>query len=138
MVEFTVLGEAVAQGRPRAGKTRAGRTVLYDPAKSKNFKEYVKLVASQSAPKALLEGALKVRVVVYRETLKSFSNRKKELAESRLLRPVTKPDLDNHAKSVLDALNGVIYKDDSQIVDLTVSKYYSEKPRVEVRIEEVS
>ncbi len=138
MVEFTVLGEAVAQGRPRAGKTRTGRTVLYDPAKSKNFKEYVKLVASQNAPRTLLEGALKVRVVIYRETLKSFSKRKRELAESRLLRPITKPDLDNHAKSVLDALNGIIYKDDSQIVDLTVSKYYSEKPRVEVRIEEVS
>ncbi len=138
MIEFTVLGEAIAQGRPRAGKTWTGKTVIYDPSKSRNFKEYVKLVASQNAPRTLLEGALKVRVTVYRETLKSFSNRKKELAESRLLRPVTKPDLDNHAKSVLDALNGVIYKDDSQIVDLTVSKYYSEKPRVEVRIEEVS
>ena len=51
MVEFTVLGEAVVQGRPRAGKTWAGRTILYDPAKSKNFKEYVKLVASQNAGK---------------------------------------------------------------------------------------
>lgn len=136
-IEFTVLGEAVAQGRPRAGKTRTGRTVLYDPAKSRNFKEYVRLVASQNAPESLLTGPLRVRVIVYRETLKSFSKRKRELAESRLIRPITKPDLDNHAKSVLDSLNGIVYKDDSQIVDLTVSKYYSEKPRVEVRIEEV-
>ena len=138
MIEFTILGEPVAQGRPRAGKTRDGRTIMYDPSKSRNFKQYVKLVASQNAPKKLLEGPLRARIVIYRETLKSFSKRKKELAESKILRPTTKPDLDNHAKSVLDALNGIIYKDDSQIVDLSISKFYSQKPRVEVRIEEVS
>ncbi|WP_313429611.1 RusA family crossover junction endodeoxyribonuclease [Siminovitchia terrae] len=137
MVEFTVLGHAVAQGRPRAGKTFSGRTVLYDPSKSRSYKEHVRLVASQNAPASLLTGAIKVRLVIYRETLKSFSKRKRELAESGLLRPVTKPDLDNHAKSVLDACNGIIYKDDSQIVDLSVSKFYSENPRVEIRVEEM-
>lgn len=138
MIEFTVLGHAVAQGRPRAGKTRNGRTILYDPAKSRSYKEYVRLVASQNAPKSLLTGPLSVRMVIYRETLKSFSRRKKLLAEEGEVRPTTKPDLDNHAKSICDALNGIIYKDDSQIVDLSVSKFYSENPRVEIRIEEIA
>ena len=47
------------------------------------------------------------------------------------LRPIKKPDSDNLAKICLDALNGIAYPDDSQIVALTVNKYYSKEPRVE-------
>jgi Holliday junction resolvase RusA-like endonuclease len=135
MIQFTVLGEAVAQGRPRAGKTRTGRTVLYDPQKSRDYKKYVRLVASQHAPKELLDGPLAMRVKVYKPSLKSFSKKNKEAAEKGELRPITKPDLDNYIKGIKDACNKVIWKDDSQIVDLQVSKFYSEKPRVEVMIE---
>lgn len=54
-----------------------------------------------------------------------------------LHRPITKPDNSNYAKGIEDALNNVIYNDDSQIVDLVIRKFYSDKPRVEIRIEEV-
>ncbi|MCZ0853544.1 RusA family crossover junction endodeoxyribonuclease, partial [Brevibacillus laterosporus] len=67
----------------------------------------------------------------------SGSKRKKENAEKGRLRPVTKPDVDNYVKGVKDALNHLIYKDDSQVVDLKVSKFYSEEPRVEVIITEI-
>ncbi len=50
------------------------------------------------------------------------------------IRPTKTPDADNIAKSVLDALNKVAYKDDSCVVDLIVEKWYSENPRVEVYI----
>ena len=49
--------------------------------------------------------------------------------------PAKKPDIDNVVKAVLDALNGVAYRDDTQVVELHVRKSYSEKPRVEVSIE---
>ena len=53
-----------------------------------------------------------------------------------LMNPIKRPDADNIAKIVLDALNGIAYKDDSQIVDLSVPKRYSDKPRVEIFIEQ--
>lgn len=79
-------------------------------------------------------------VKVYRQMPKSVSNskKKKEKAEKGLLRPTTKPDVDNYVKGVKDALNHLIYKDDSQVVDLKVSKFYSEEPRVEIMLKEVS
>lgn len=133
-IKFTVLGEPVAQGRPRA-TTINGQVRMYDPKKSNDFKKYVRLVASQYAPKQLLEGPLSMTVIVYRPSLKSFSKKKAQEAEAGILRPITKPDVDNYVKGIKDALKQVIWKDDSQVVDLRVSKYYSQKPRIEVEIE---
>ena len=135
-IEFTVYGEPVAQGRPRA-TTINGRVKMYDPKKSSEYKNYIRLVASQHAPKELLDGPLQLTVRVYRPTLKSFSKKKKKLAEEGKIRPTTKPDTDNYIKGIKDALKNVIWKDDSQVVDLQVSKFYSEKPRIEVKIEQI-
>ena len=44
--------------------------------------------------------------------------------------------LDNIAKAILDSLNGIAYKDDSQIVSMVVSKKYSNRPRVEITLKE--
>ncbi len=71
MIKFTVLGEPVVQGRPRAG-IRNGKISMRDPMKSRNFKQYVGLVASQYAPEKLLEGPLQLEVKVYKPSLKSF------------------------------------------------------------------
>lgn len=51
--------------------------------------------------------------------------------------PVKKPDCDNIAKIILDALNKIAYKDDSQVIELSVKKLYSEKAKVLVHIEEI-
>lgn len=137
MIEFTIPGEAVAQGRPRAS-VRKGKIQMRDPEKSKDFKSYVKLLASQNRPKKLLSGPLAVELRVFKPILKGFTLKEKEDAKNGIKRPITKPDLDNHAKGVLDAMNKIIYNDDAQIVDLVVSKFYSDSPRVEVFIKELS
>lgn len=108
---------------------------MYDPKKSKDFKQYVKLVASEYKPDQLLSGPLQLDVKVFKPTLKSFSKKKKIEAEQGLLRPISKPDVDNYVKGIKDALNKVIWNDDSQIVDLHVSKFYSETPRIEVAVQ---
>jgi Holliday junction resolvase RusA-like endonuclease len=136
MIKFTVYGEPVAQGRPKA-TTIGGHVRMYDPKKSSDYKDYVKLVASEKAPKSLLEGALTMVVKIYRPMPKSFSKRKSDQAEQGMLRPITKPDADNYLKAIKDALKNVIWKDDSQVVDVQVSKWYSDRPRVEVSIEEL-
>lgn len=55
-----------------------------------------------------------------------------------LIRPKVKPDADNVAKAICDALNGQAYRDDAQIAALYVRKWYDEKPRVEVQIRTVT
>ncbi|XQY90668.1 RusA family crossover junction endodeoxyribonuclease [Metabacillus sp. HB246100] len=138
MIDFIIPGEAVAQGRPRASVNKRGKVHVHDPKKSKDFKSYVKLIASQNRPKELLSGPLAVELRVYKPILKSFTLKEKEAAKQGVKRPITKPDLDNHAKGVLDAMNMIIYKDDAQIVDLVVSKFYSDYPRIEIFIKELN
>lgn len=136
MIEFTIPGDPVPQGRPRAG--RAGkRIVMYDPKESREYKRYVSLIARQHAPKTLLKGPLSVEMKIYRKIPKSTTKKDRALISEGIKRPVTKPDTDNYTKSVLDALNGIIYKDDSQVTDLYASKYYSDNPRVELKIQEI-
>ncbi|MGP7817747.1 RusA family crossover junction endodeoxyribonuclease [Niallia sp. 01092] len=135
-ISFTVYGEPVAQGRPRFSN-QGGFTRAYDPKKSKDFKQYVKLVASDYRPPALLEGPLALEVKVFKSSLKSFSKKKTMAAEAGELRPLTKPDVDNFVKGIKDALKAVIWKDDSQVVDLHVSKWYSQNPRIEVTIKPI-
>jgi Holliday junction resolvase RusA-like endonuclease len=136
MIQFTVYGEPVAQGRPRFSN-QGGFTKVYDPAKSKDFKKYVKLVASQNRPDKLLEGPISMEVKIFKASLKSFSKKKAAQAEEGVLRPLTKPDVDNYVKGVKDALKSVIWRDDSQVVDLYISKWYSETPRIEIIIKEL-
>jgi len=139
MISFTVYGEPVAQGRARL-TTVNGRAWAYDPQKSRDWKDYVKLAAAQYAPKVLIEGAIELEVTVYRPMPKSISGSRKkaERAEKGELRPITKPDTDNYIKGVKDALKGVIWKDDSQVTDEWTRKRYSARPRVEIRIVEVT
>lgn len=132
---FEILGAPVAQGRPRAGKTFTGKTVLYDPLKSRDFKQYVKLVAAQHAPSELIQGPIELFVDVYRSTPKKYQTGPKQaLIQLGELRPTSKPDIDNYVKGVKDGLSKIIWQDDSQVVELTVRKYYSLSPRVVVLI----
>ena len=57
---------------------------------------------------------------------KSFNKRQKQQALNNEIFPTKKPDIDNVAKAVFDALNGVIYKDDSLIVSTHISKLYED------------
>jgi len=110
---------------------------MRDPKESRSYKQYVGLVARQNAPIKLYEGALDVRLKIYRQIPKSMTKKLRKLSIAGINRPVVNPDIDNYQKAIFDALNGIIYKDDSQIVDLNVSKFYSDDPRVQVSIREL-
>lgn len=134
---IVINGDPVAQGRPRF-TTANGYPRAYDPAKSSDWKRFAKMVASvEMAGSPLLEGPLSLSVCVYRGIPASWSKKKQAQAIMGALRPVTKPDLDNYVKAAKDALTGVIWRDDSQIVDYhsPFGKFYSDKPRIEINVE---
>lgn len=130
---FTVEGEAIPQGRPRF--TRNGHA--YDPEKSRDYKERVAFAASwamrgqEAFPKEI---PLKCVIAIWQKMPKRFTKKQKELAENEFLRPTVKPDLDNIVKAITDAMNGIVYADDAQIVDLVCGKYYAQEPRVLVKV----
>ena len=135
-IEFVIPGDPVPQGRPRAS-TRGGYVKVYDPPASRAYKKLVKTYASYNRPSVLLSGYIEVEMHIYKRTLKSFSKKKKIDAENKKIRPKTKPDADNYAKGILDAMKGIIWQDDGQVTDLIARKYYSERPRVEILIKEI-
>ena len=133
--EFTVPGEVCAKGRPRF--VNRGRFVqTYTPDKTVNYENLVRLSFMQAGCEKL-SGAIKAEIKVFMQMPKSESMKKKAAMMAGQIRPTKKPDADNCAKSVLDALNKIAFDDDSQIVELHVNKYYSENPRVTITLEEV-
>ena len=127
-IAFTISGTSVPKARPRTTK-RGNKATMYTPDSTKNFENYVKLVASQHAPEELLTTALEIR-------LDFFFHRPKSLAK-KIRYHTKKPDVDNLAKSVLDALEGIIYVNDAQVISLIVTKDYG-VPLCRVRVEEWS
>lgn len=113
-----------------------GHARAYDPAKSRAYKQKVQTMARLKAPAEPVLCPVSLSVLIYRKIPKSFSKKKRELIKAGLLRPTTKPDISNILKGVEDALNGVWYADDSQIIAYgKVEKYYSDEPRVEIMME---
>lgn len=133
---ITIPGEPCAQGRPRIS-TAGGFPRAYDPAKSRNYKAFVKLIAQEEIPVQgwrYTELPLAVTITAYMSIPSSKSKKFKQAAALGVERPTKKTDIDNIFKCVTDALSGIAYKDDKQIVAATVNKRYAEVPRVEVLI----
>lgn len=125
--------EPVQQARPRA--TRLGKGIrLYDPAQVKTFKLQLRALARAKRVKRFDE-SIEVELKFYRKVQTSVSHLEHDRRISGVHRPIVKPDVDNYIKATLDALNGVIWKDDAQIVTLKAAKYYSDHPRIEMKVE---
>ena len=135
MQEYSIMipGDAVPQGRPRVVRI-GGRTIAYDPPKSKDYKARVRQYAARNAPKEPLEGKVQLEVQIFRSVPKSWSKKKHEAAYAGLIWPTTKPDVSNIVKGIEDALNGIWYKDDSQIVHEYSMKQYAREPGVIVKM----
>ena len=130
--ELRVYGLPVAQGRPRAFKLPSGQIRVYDPAKSKDWKRTVMAQALVVKPERLLDGALEGEIDFYLPRPKSLPK--------RVAYPIKKPDVSNLLKGTEDALRGIIFADDSQIVTLRITKHYAidgSPPGVRLRLTEL-
>lgn len=139
MIEIRLDGDPVAKGRHRHRLNRKTGVVFTHPdPRTARFEDRLAWAAQVTmAGRPLLAGALEIVVDAYRAVPASWSRRKQTAALGGALRPVTKPDADNFLKIVCDALNRVAWVDDSQVVDARVRKFYSERPRFEIRIREI-
>lgn len=134
---FVVPGEPVAKGRPKF-TTRSGFVRAITPEKTANYETLVKLSFSQEYPEAKpfeKDTPLSVYIIASFGIPKSVSKKKAQEMTDCYIRPTKKPDCDNIGKIICDALNGIAFHDDSQIVELTINKYYSDTPQVRVCIE---
>lgn len=134
--EFIVYGEPVGKGRPKF-TTISGFTKTYTPEKTVSFENLVKLSYQEAFGNEKpfdKDEQLEVRITAFFQIPKSASKKKAAQMLSGFIKPTKRPDLDNVAKAVLDALNKIAFYDDSQIIALSMSKFYSDKPRTEISI----
>jgi Holliday junction resolvase RusA-like endonuclease len=102
--------------------------------KTRAYKAMIAAYGRISFPGVPLSGPVEVRVSAIYAAPASWSRRKREDALNDRVRPTGRPDVDNLAKGVMDALNGIAYADDSQIVRLTASKHYGHSDSVVVMV----
>lgn len=137
MIYFKFHGEPVGKGRPKI-TTRGQFAHAYTPKKTKEFEEAIKFEfmssTSERMPVYEKDIPLKIEMEFGFEVPKSYSKKKREACLLGNIQHTKRPDADNIAKAVCDALNGYAFEDDSQIVFMQLEKVYSEESYVEVRI----
>jgi len=125
---FTVPGEPRGWARARTQGKR-----FFTDGKTASEKQAVAAWAMEAGAK-IIEGPIDVKLTAYLRIPQYVSKKRRENMMAGIERPTKKPDADNLAKLALDALNGVCWKDDVQVVDLTVRKFWSYEPRLVVEI----
>lgn len=133
-LHFEILEEPTGKGRPIV--TNSGHA--FTPKRTVNYETRVQLEFQRQCPRQRFGDDQQLRMIIeaYYGVAKSDSKRKRQAKLDGMIRPTKKPDCDNVGKIIADALNGIAYRDDAQIVSMIVEKYYSAIPRVEVTIEE--
>ena len=138
-VRFTVPGQPKGKARARTVRRGGGKSFSYTPEGTILYENLIKTCYLQDAGHVLFNDGqpLAVDIIAFYEVPKSYSKKKKQEMLDGQLYPTKKPDIDNIAKCVLDALNKLAYRDDTQVVRLHMEKRYAKIPRVEVEIREV-
>ena len=147
-IRIVVYGKAEPAGSKRAFAlrrrdgsivTRANGVpiinVTDDNKKSRGFKQDVAAAARAVYDGPLLDGALDVLMIFFRSRLKGHLRTDGSVKPSAMdAKPISKPDVLKLARGVEDALTGVVWRDDAQIVDERIRKVYGEPARVEIEI----
>lgn len=133
-VTIFLPGTPRGKGRPRFG--RAGEFVrVWTDRKTKSYEEELSeagVVAMKATEPRL--GAVSVRIEAALAIPDSWSKKKRQAALSGDLMPTGKPDFDNISKIVGDALNKIVWKDDSQIINASFRKFYAPEPYLLVSV----
>ena len=136
---FDVMGDPVGKARPRVVGGHA-----YTPDKTAAYEDRIRLAYKRAVKDRPEEerffgkdAQLSLTVSAFCRMPKRVNKTLREAMMSFRERPRKKPDLDNILKVVADALNGLAYHDDSQIVSMSATKYWSHDPYILIGITEV-
>lgn len=134
MYEFEVEGTIVGKQRPRVNMYTGN---VYTPNKTKDYEEWIKQSFFIKYPKFdIITNRVKIEITAYLKIPKSTSKKMSEKMLDDEISPLKKPDIDNIAKVVLDAINNYVIKDDIQVSKMSVEKKYSENEKLIIKIEE--
>lgn len=134
-VFICVPGDPVGKGRPRvrmmAAKGKKPIPMLYTPKETVEYEDRVRAEAFMSMQgRELFSGPVELKLQIFMPIPVSYTKAKKAAARLGKLVPTKKPDLDNVLKAICDAFNGVVWIDDTQVVDCHVTKRFSDNPCV--------
>lgn len=138
MAYFEIMG--MPQGKARARtfyNPKRGRMQSMTPEKTMLYENFIKhsFLAAEDNEPFFNKEPLAVYITAFFPIPKSTTKKDRELIAQRKLLPTKKPDADNIAKCICDALNGIAYTDDTQIVCLQVNKLFTnDEPKVTVEI----
>lgn len=132
--EFEVIGKIVGKERPRVNMVTG---IVYTPNKTKDYEFLIQQSFKLNNPRfSMIEGRVAIEIVAYMSIPKNTSKIKKKAMIENQISPTKKPDIDNIAKSVLDALNKFAFKDDNQVSKITVEKRYGIEEKMYIKLEE--
>jgi len=136
-VTFLVPGEAVGKGRPRVS-TIGGHARMFTPKKTANYETLIAMAAQQAMQamqaRELITGPVLLEMKILVSVAASWSKKKTAAALAGQVMPTKKPDADNVLKAICDGINGIVFKDDVQVVNVSMSKRFAENPGVFVRV----
>jgi Holliday junction resolvase RusA-like endonuclease len=136
MVTFKVDANPV--GKQRARYVKRGNFVqAYTPEKTRTYETLIRDAAIEAmGTSEPLETPVTLYLYIRVPIPKSYSKKKLEACLNGMDQPIKKPDASNILKSVEDGMNGIVYTDDSQIINLHVTKVYSTLAGVDVCVKE--
>ena len=136
MLTFMVEGTPIGKGRPKFAR-RGNFVSTYTPTKTRDYETVINEAARKAmGSNEILETAVTVAIYITVPIPASYSKRRTEACLSGSERPIKKPDIDNVAKCFLDAMNEIVYKDDTQVLTLHITKVYGKHGMVEVMVRE--
>lgn len=131
---FSLAGHPQGKGRARAFR-RGGFIGHYTPEATRSYEGMIREVATQEmAGRAPTGEPVRITLTAFFDVPRSFSKIKAARALGKDIVPAKRPDLDNIAKAFLDAMNGVVFRDDCQIVRCDLAKVYGPTPQVVVTV----
>lgn len=137
-MEFYVEGKPQGKARARTFyDNRLGKMNSITPEKTKSYEDLIRWSYKAAGGQYMGEKVLQVHINAYYPIPQSFTKAKKAAADTDDLRPTTKPDCDNIIKVVLDALNGVAYYDDKQVVCVSCNKYYGQRGYLHIAVNKI-
>jgi Holliday junction resolvase RusA-like endonuclease len=134
ILEFT-FHDTLAKGASRPRTTKRGH--IYQPPKDKDYKLLLQTDIMFSLPKEyrLHTGPVSIDIQYYVPLPKSANSLTKQLAQTGAYVPLSKPDVDNVSKLILDSMNGLVFYDDAQVTKLCIEKYYTTStPYIQVKV----